>query len=146
MKIFIGADHRGFELKSKLIDWLTSNGHEAEDCGAFEYNKGDDASDFSAAVARKILENSGSLGIVICGSGAAVDITANRFRGVRCGLGLERGQVEHMRGWDHINILALPADSLGFDSAKGLVDVFLKTEEKSEERMIRRIKKLDELG
>ncbi len=146
MKIFIGADHRGFELKSKLIDWLKSNGYEIEDCGAFEYNKDDDASDFSSEVARKIQDQTESFGIVICGSGAAVDIAANRFRGVRCGLGFEKGQVEHMRGWDHINILALPADNLDYETAKELVETFLKTAPKQEERMLRRVKKLDELS
>src|SRR3990167_8435778 len=136
MKIFIGADHRVFELKEKLKSFLQTEGHEVEDCGAFEFEQTDDASDYASKVAQKVLENSENLGIVICGSGAAVDITANRFKGIRCGLGFDLSQIEHMKGWDHINLLALPADNLYLEKAKSLVDAFIRTELKQEERMI----------
>ncbi|MEK9178730.1 MAG: RpiB/LacA/LacB family sugar-phosphate isomerase [Patescibacteria group bacterium] len=144
MKIFIGADHRGFELKEKLKSFLQTE-YEMEDCGSLTYEQTDDASDYASKVALKVLENPESLGIVICGSGAAVDIAANRYKGVRCGLGFDVSQIEHMRGWDHINVLALPSDNLDLEKAKSLVKAFLETELKQEERMIRRIKKLDEI-
>ncbi len=146
MTVFTGADHRGFELKNKLVEYLQSKNIRVEDLGAYEFNKDDDASDFSHKVAQAVLQNPQSnLGIVICGSGAAVDITANRTKGIRCSIGFDKKQVEHMKGWDDINILALPADFVDFEKATELVDVYVSTKFKGEERMVRRNKKFDEL-
>jgi len=145
MTIFIGADHRGFELKNKLVEYLQEKDIRVEDMGPYEYDKEDDAIDFSHKVAEAVRQNPKHMGIVMCGSGAAVDITANRSRGVRSGLGFNADQVAHMRGWDDINVLAIPADHLSFEQTKELIDTFIATPFKAEERMIRRNKKLDEL-
>lgn len=145
MTIFIGADHRGFELKNKLIEYLQEKDIRVEDLGAYQYEKTDDASDFAFKVAQAVLQNPQYLGIVICGSGAAVNIAANRVRGVRCGQGFNVEQVKHMKAWDHMNVLALAADHFDFDQAKVMVDAFLETPNGTEERMLRRVKKLDEV-
>lgn len=145
MTIFIGADHRGFELKNKLLEYLHEKDIRVEDLGAYEYAKEDDAADSSHKVAQAVLQNPEKhLGIVICGSGAAVDIMANRSRGIRCSVGFEKEQVEHMKGWDDINVLALASDFVDFEKAKVLVDVFVSTLFKGEERMVRRNKKFDQ--
>jgi ribose 5-phosphate isomerase B len=144
--VFIGADHRGFELKNELVEYLQEKNIRVEDMGAYEFIKTDDASDFSHKVAMAVLQNPEHFrGIVICGSGAAVDIAANRTKGIRCSIGFNNDQVFHMRGWDDINVLALGADFISADDAKRFVDTFVETEFKAEDRMIRRNKQFDKL-
>lgn len=146
MTIFIGADHRGFELKNVVIEYLQEKNIRVEDLGTYEQEKSVDASDFAHEVSKAVLQNTENhLGIVICGSAAAVSIAANRTKGIRCGLGFDKDQVAHMKGWDDINVLALPSDFVNLDKAKELVDTFIETKFKAEERMIRRNKKFDDL-
>ena len=145
MTIFIGADHRGFELKNKLLEYLQEKNIRVEDLGALQYEKTDDASDFAFKVSQAVLQNPAYLGIVICGSGVAVNIAANRLKGILCGIGFDVEQVKHMKAWDHTNILALAADYFDLEKAKLLVDAFIETPFGVEERMLRRVKKLDEL-
>jgi len=154
MTIFIGADHRGFELKNKLIEYLQEKNIRVEDMGNYQYDPLDDYPDFAKKVAQAVLQNpQNNLGIVICGSGVGVSIVANRFQGIRCGLGFSPDQVKHIRENDHINVLALASDYLkdgfeengkGLELAKQLVDVFIETSPKMEEKYLRRIKKIDE--
>src|SRR3989344_9563996 len=101
MKIYIGADHRGFELKEQLKNWLEQMGHHVEDCGAHEHALRDDYVDFAAEVGRKVTSEQGSRGVVICGSGAGVDITANKIKGVRCVLGFNIEQIRAARNDDN---------------------------------------------
>jgi ribose 5-phosphate isomerase B len=145
MTIFIGADHRGFELKNKIIEYLQEKDIRIEDMGNYQYDPLDDFPDFAKKVAQAVLQNPKNyLGIVICGSGVGVAIMANRFKGIRCGIGFEVDQVKHIRENDHINVLALPSDYVDFEKAKELIDVFLSSNPKTEEKYLRRIKKLDE--
>ncbi|MBI2051353.1 RpiB/LacA/LacB family sugar-phosphate isomerase [Candidatus Roizmanbacteria bacterium] len=145
MTIFIGADHRGFELKDKLIEYLHEKNIRIEDLGNYQHDPQDDYPKFAKKVAQAVSQNfENYLGIVICGSGAGVDIAANRTAGIRCGLGFDVDQVRHFRENDHVNVLALAADYLDFEKAKALVDVFLEAQPKKEERFLRRIKQIDE--
>lgn len=143
MKIFIGSDHRGFKLKNKLITWLKSKNYQVIDCGNKVYDPKDDYPDFAFLVAKKVKKEKG-LGIVICGSGIGVSIAANRIKAVRCGLGFEPSQIKSACQHDHLNVLALASDYLNFEKAKDLVEIFLKTKPKNQEKYLRRIKKLDQ--
>lgn len=146
MTIFIGADHRGFDLKNKLIEYIQDKNIRVEDLGAFVYDqtKEDDYTDFAQKVAQAVLQNPKEfLGIVICGSGSGMAVAVNRNKGLYCGLGFSEEQVRHMRENDHINVLALPSDYIDFEKAKRFVDVFLSTEPLMQEKYLRRIKKLD---
>lgn len=146
MPIFIGADHGGFDLKTKLIEYLQENNIRIEDMGNYELDPLDDYPDFAKKVAQGVLQNPyDSLGIIICRSGVGVAIACNRFKGIRCGLGFDEAQVKHIRENDNINVLALASDFVDFEKAKKLVDIFRQTELKKEEKYSRRIKKLDEL-
>lgn len=153
MTIFIAADHRGFELKNKLMEYLQAKDIRIEDMGNYQYDPGDDYPDFAKKVAQAVLQNPQNfLGIVICGSGVGVSIAVNRYKGIRCGLGFEPDQVKHMRENDHVNVLSLAADYLmvdnngpGLEKAKKLVDIFISTPVKNQEKYQRRIKKLDEV-
>ena len=139
--IFIGADHRGFELKAKINKWLAGRGYEFEDVGAFEYDHEDDYADYAILVAERVAERN-KRGVVICGSGVGVDIAANKVKGVRCGLGWEEDQVHAARKEDNINVLALAADNIDEKKAMKLVETFLETEFVETDRYLRRVEKI----
>lgn len=141
MKIFIGADHRGFALKEKLKPWLVSLGHEVIDCGAATYDKNDDYPDFSFAVAEGVARERG-MGIVICGSGVGVTIAANRVPGARCSTGVSAIEITRGRQDDDLNILAISADYAKEDEAKAMITAFLTTPFVGDERHVRRLQKI----
>lgn len=145
MKIYLGADHRGFALKEKIKSLLQTN-YSVEDCGAFEKIENDDYIDYAKAVAEKVAANGDSRGIVICGSGVGVDITANKFANIRCGLGLNPDQTKAARNDDDINILALASDFTLFDQAREIVEVFLTTSFTPSENHKRRIEKISQIA
>ncbi len=149
--IFIASDHRGYNLKEKVKLWLTEWGQEYEDMGNNRLDPEDDYPDFAALVAKSVKEQESErveekvLGVVICGSGVGIDIAANRFTGIRCGLGFSAEQIKKAREDDDINCLALAADFLDEETAKNIIKTFLGTEFSSEEKKERRIEKLDQL-
>lgn len=146
MHIYIGADHRGFELKNKVLAYLQSKNIPVTDMGAHEYDANDDFPLFGKAVGKAVQQNPESgFGIVICGSGIGVSIAANRYSGVRCGLIFDLTQVEHGRKNDHINVIALPSDYLSFEQVQKIIDTFLQTEIDPKDKYLRRGKQLDEL-
>lgn len=146
MKIYIGADHRGFELKNQLVTWLSDNGYDIYDTTK-TFNASDDYPIMVESLVGKMKESGleNSRGIVLCGSGVGVDIAANRFEGIRCALGFDESQVRHARDHEDVNVLALAADEIDVELAKKLVQIFLETAALNEPRMIRREKQLDEL-
>ncbi|MBI2405370.1 RpiB/LacA/LacB family sugar-phosphate isomerase [Candidatus Gottesmanbacteria bacterium] len=142
MKIFLGADHRGFELKESLKPWLESLGHDVIDCGNTVYEKTDDYPDFSFAVADRVVAEAESRGIVICGSAVGVTIAANKVKGARCSPGLGVEEVARGREDDDLNILALSGDYMSEKRAKDMIQAFLSTPFKGDERHTRRLKKI----
>ncbi len=157
MKIFVGADHRGFEMKGKLIEWLKSEGHDVVDCGNSSYDADDDSVDFGKKVAENLiappvilsktkdLQNESAKGILFCGSGIEMAIAANRYKGVFCALGINEAHVRHGVENDHINCLSIPAEFVDEKTAKEMIEVFLKIEPKMAEKYLRRKRKLDEM-
>ena len=144
MTIFIGADHRGFELKNSLIEYLHEKNIRIEDLGAYEYDSQDDAPDFARKVAQAVLQNPDNhLGIAICGSGCAVTIAANRFKGIRAGIAMNEDQAHHIRENNLCNVLTLAADYTSLEIAQKLVDSFLSSTPKTEGKYLRRIEKFD---
>lgn len=137
--IYIGADHRGFELKGKVLEWLKSDGIQIEDCGAFELDSNDDYTQLAKAVAEKVALNEDTKGIVICATGDGVDIVANKIEGIRCGLGFDSEQVKKSREDDDINILALASDFIDENKAKDLINTFLQTKYQPTENHERRL-------
>lgn len=146
MKIYIGSDHAGFELKQKLIPFLIELGHEVEDKGAFEYNRDDDYPDFVMPVAEAVSANSGSRGIVLGGSGEGEAIATDRFEGVRTAVwyGGNMDIVRLSREHNDANVLSLGARFINEDEAKEAVKLWLETPFSADERHIRRIEKLDQ--
>jgi len=155
MTIYIGADHRGFELKEKLKEYLSSN-HIVEDLGAHEFNAHDDYVDFAEKVGRKVAyeearlaedgeSKRGSRGIVICGSGAGASITTNKIKGIRAFIGFDPEQTKSARTDDDVNVIALASNYLSFDHTKNLVDAFLNTPFDPRENHTRRLEKIKSL-
>ncbi len=144
MKIYIGADHRGFELKNKLAEWLKEQGNEVEDCGNTVLDPLDDYVDFANTVALAVIADAKSLGIVICGSGVGVCVSANRHRGIICALSFDAHQASHARANDHANMISLPSNYVTLEKAKEIVAAFLQVTPKTNEKYLRRAKKLDE--
>lgn len=139
--IYIGADHRGFNLKEEIKKWLESQQYEFRDLGAEKYNKDDDYPDIAFKLAEKTIAENGK-GILICGSGAGASIAANKVVGARAGLCTFEKQVKAARNDDDINILCLSADSVSVEENLKIVSVFLATFFSSEDRQIRRLKKI----
>jgi len=145
MKLFIGADHRGFELKNKIVEYLQQENIRVEDMGPYSYEANDDYVDFSKKVAEAVLQNvNENRGIVLCGSGIGVAMAANRFKGIRCALALNDDQVKHGREHDHINMIAIPAEYMNFEMIKKCIELFLSTGTNNDPKYLRRNAKLDE--
>jgi len=145
MTIFIGADHRGFELKNQIIEYLQEKNIRVEDMGALQLEPLDDNPDYAKKVVEAVLQNpSEFLGILICGSGVGVSIMANRYKGIRCGVAYSLNQVKAAKEDDNINVLALAADYIDFDSAKQMIDIFFDAKLKPDPKYARRIAKLDQ--
>lgn len=142
--IYLAADHRGFQLKEKIKQWLIKWGYDHEDLGAFELDPADDYPVYAKKVAESIVELD-DRGILICGSGVGVDEVANKFDGIRSGLAISKEQIKSARNDDNINVLALAADFISEDEAKEIVKTFLDTEFADEERFNRRLKEIGDI-
>src|SRR5579859_2723492 len=145
MKIYLGADHGGFELKEKVKTWLSEKGYEFEDYGPFSYDEKDDYPDFAFPVAEKVAEDSSgeSLGILACRSSAGVVIAANKVKGIRAAGPRDLVSTKHAREHNNINILGLSGDWVKSDAeAKEMVFAFLETPFSNDERHVRRLAKI----
>ena len=127
MLLPIGADHAGFELKANLINYLTEKGFELKDYGCYSTDSVD-YPDFAHPVASLVEETEGIKGILICGSGNGINMTANKHQGIRAALCWKAEIAELARLHNDANILVLPARFLTFEEAKEIVDVFFDTE------------------
>ncbi len=145
MKIYIGTDHAGFELKESLIPFLRSQGHEVEDLGAHSFESLDDYPDFIRPVAEAVTQNQNARGIILGGSGQGEAMCANRVKGARAAV-YYGGTVDIVvlsREHNDANILAIGARFVEEDEAKEVARVWLETSFSEEEKHARRIKKLD---
>jgi len=143
MIIYIGSDHRGFELKEHLKKYLIESNYQVVDLGNDHYDANDDYPDFAKLVAEKISQDSeNSRGILICRSGAGVDIVANKFKGVRSALVTDIGQAELVRKDDDTNVLSLASELTNEEQAKKIVEAWLKTPFSGLEKDKRRIGKI----
>lgn len=142
MKIYLGTDHAGFDLKEKIKSFLSNNGYEVEDCGAFTYDQNDDYPDFILPVARKVSDDPNSMGIVFGKSGAGECMAANKVKGIRAILGFSNENVKLAREHNNANILAIGSMFISQNQTEKLVKLFLETPFSNEERHKRRIEKI----
>ncbi len=145
MKIYLGSDHAGLELKTKLIEFLKGLGHEVEDKGPFSYQEDDDYPDFMKPVALAVASEPSSRGILIGKSGQGEAMCANRFKGVRAAV-YYGGSIEIVRlSREHndANVLALGSFFLQSNEPFDAVETWLATPFSGDERHVRRIAKID---
>lgn len=145
MKIYLGADHGGFELKNQIKKWLDERGDEVVDFGAVNLDRDDDFVEPAVAVVGALQEDQEARGILFCRNGFGMSIVANRFDGIRCGLAFDPQAVEKGRNDDDINCLAVPSDYLSSSQVETMVKNFLETDFSKEERYVRRIDQIDNL-
>jgi ribose 5-phosphate isomerase B len=127
MRIAIGSDHAGFQLKAKVIEELTSMGHDVEDFGCFS-EESMDYPDVAHPVCNSIENNQNTLGVLICGSGNGISMTANKHAGIRAALCWTAEIAELARLHNDANIVSLPARFISEEEALACVKVFLATE------------------
>lgn len=139
--VYIGADHRGFQLKNQIKEHLTELGYFVTDLGNMEYDKDDDYFDWAIGVAEKVASER-AWGVLVCGSGIGVCIAANKVGGVRAAMCTSVDQAKRARREDDANILCLAAELVGEEVNKEIVDAFLNELFSSEEKYIRRVKKI----
>lgn len=146
MKIYIGSDHAGYELKRHLISYLSTLAHESYDCGPYQYEHEDDYPDYVSKVAQEISDDPEAMGVVIGKNGQGEAIVANRFPGVRCMVfyGGSKHMITLAREHDNANMISFGADFLTTDEAKQALELFLHTKFTEEERHIRRIDKIEQ--
>ena len=151
MKIFLGADHRGFYLKEKIFKYLKDSGYDIEDIGGFEYDPNDDFPEFARVAVSKIRANEkyDPRAILICGGAQGMGMAANRFKGIRASVVWEPKEAKWTRNDNDSNVICLPARVFDKDEAeakwKETVDVWLKTPFAAAPRFVRRNKQIDEV-
>jgi ribose 5-phosphate isomerase B len=139
VRVYLGSDHAGFELKTALIEWLASAGHEPVDCGPASYDPGDDYPVYVMRAASRAVGDPGSLGIVIGGSGNGEQIAANKISGVRAALAWTNETAQLARQHNDANVLSLGARMYPLADAIGFARVFIETPFSGEPRHARRL-------
>ena len=142
MKIIIGADHCGFELKKELIHFLNTSGYEVIDAGAYSFDENDDFNDPALSVAKFVARDKESKGILLCGSGHGMTMQANRIKGARAINAYNEESVRLSREHNDANIICFAAKNSELDF-KQLIQIFLNTNFDNKENHLRRIVRLD---
>lgn len=145
MKIVIGADHAGYEMKQQLIDFVKQLGHEVIDVGTHEAGKPVDYPDYAVLAAAEINSERAERGILVCGSGVGVSVAANKIKGIRAGLTHDHYSAKQGVEHDDMNVLVLGARVIGTNNATDLVEAYLGARFTNEERHVRRLGKVKQI-
>ena len=144
MRVYLGADHAGFETKNLIVEHLTKQGHEVIDCGALTYDAEDDYPAFCIEAAQRTINDPGSLGIVLGGSGNGEQIAANKVKGARCALAWSAETARLAREHNNAQLIGIGGRMHTEEQALEIVDAFLDQEWSRAERHQRRIDTLAE--
>lgn len=143
--IYIASDHGGFHLKRKILEQIKEMDLDIKDVGSNEFNPNDDYPDFVIPLVKSVLKDNKNRGIVICKNGVGVSITANRFKGIRCGLSWNTEHIKTAREDDNINVLALPSEFIDTKKALEIIGEFLNTKFSNKDRHVRRLAKIEQI-
>ena len=144
MRIHIGSDHAGLELKAELVKHLRGNGHDVTDHGPHEYDALDDYPDFCIPAAEAVAKDSSSLGIVLGGSGNGEQMAANKVKGIRAALAWSIETAKLARDHNNANVIAVGGRMHEISFVKEIIDAFIASPFSNDERHIRRIKKISD--
>jgi len=139
MRVYLGSDHAGFELKNHLVGWLAQQGHQVVDCGPASYDPEDDYPPYVLRAAEAVAREAGSMGIGIGGSGNGEAMAANKVKGVRAALAWSEETASLAREHNDANVISIGARMHGIEQATRFVQVFLTTAFSGGERHSRRI-------
>jgi len=139
MRVYLGSDHAGYELKAHLVEELRAAGHETIDVGPATYDSEDDYPAYCLAAGAMVVGDPGSLGVVIGGSGNGEQIAANKVPGVRAALAWSQETATLAREHNDANVISIGSRMHSADEATGLVTAFLATAFSGEQRHVRRI-------
>lgn len=139
MRVYLGGDHAGYELKQAIIAHLAAKGHEPIDCGAFDYDADDDYPAFCIAAAERTVADPGSLGIVLGGSGNGEQIAANKVPGARCALAWSTETATLAREHNNAQLIGIGGRMHSLEEALAIVDAFIDTPWSDAPRHQRRI-------
>jgi ribose 5-phosphate isomerase B len=139
VRVYLGSDHAGFELKQQILDHLSGAGHEPVDCGPQAYDGDDDYPPYILRTAQAVAADPDSLGIVLGGSGNGEQIAANKVRGIRAALAFSVETAQLAREHNNANVLSLGARMYAADEALAFVDAFLGTPFTGAARHVRRL-------
>jgi ribose 5-phosphate isomerase B len=139
MRVYLGSDHAGFELKNHLVEWLKEAGHETVDCGPHIFDAQDDYPPFCLRTAERTVADPGSLGVVIGGSGNGEQIAANKVKGARAALAWSEETASLGRQHNNANVVAVGARMHTTEEATKFVETFVNTPFSGDERHQRRI-------
>jgi len=144
MKLVVGSDHAGFQLKNDMASLLKSLGHDVLDVGAYD-EKPSDYPDFAEAVGRAVLDGRAERGVLICGSGVGASVAANKLVGIRAGMCHDSYSAHQGVEHDNINVLVMGSRVVGVKLAEDLLKAFLGAQFTHEERHLRRLAKVKAL-
>ena len=142
MRLHIGSDHAGLELKNELLAHLVNNGHDVTDHGPYEYDALDDYPDFCIPAAQAVAKDAASLGIVIGGSGNGEQIAANKVKGIRAVLAWSLETARLGKEHNNANVVSVGGRMHSIEECKAIIDAFIATPFSNDERHIRRINKI----
>lgn len=145
MIIAVGADHRGFEAKQRLVAELRAAGHTVKDLGANTHDPQDDYPVFATAVAQVVAAEAADLGILLCDTSGGMTITANKVAGIRAVSCSTPEQARHARTHNHANVLSLAAGELEWPTLQSVVQTFITTPFDNAERHQRRVAQITAL-
>ena len=144
MKVFLGADHKGYEMKNQVREHLAhQEGYEVEDLGAITLEEGDDYPTYAYSVVTKVLGEDEARGILVCGSGQGMAMAANKVHGIRAALVWSTAEARAARRDDDANVLVLPANMIDIDTALAICNDFMSEKFSGEERHKRRIEQME---
>ena len=142
MRLHIGSDHAGLELKNELLAHLVNSGHDVTDHGPYEYDALDDYPDFCIPAAQAVAKDPTSLGVVIGGSGNGEQISANKVKGIRAVLAWSIETAKLGKEHNNANVVSIGGRMHSIDQCKEIIDAFIATPFSNDERHIRRINKI----
>ena len=142
MRIGLASDHRGYNLKNELIEFLENEGYEVEDCGAFN-NESTDYPDYAFKLGESVANKDVDFGVAICGSGIGISIACNKVKGIRCAKVSNIEEIIATRVDNDSNIVAF-GEKMPLETAKEIVVTFINTKTSEEEKHVRRRNKIKE--
>jgi ribose 5-phosphate isomerase B len=148
VKIYVGADHNGFDFKHQIADFLRSSGYEVVDDGDKNIDPNDDFPQFASRVVTSLLgdKDLDNRGLLVCASGQGMAIAANRFKGIRASLCWNIDEARAARNDDDSNVLCLSSRYLSLEETKPIITTWLRTPFAGAARFKRRIEELDNLA